>query len=98
MNNNSGLEELDTLRKSRDFLQAVIDNIADPTMVTDVNYHTLLANKAIKKIFDRKVDPIAEHLCCFEFIHRLDRPCPVACPGAYPCPANEVTSTLTPSR
>lgn len=97
MNNNSGLEELDTLRKSRDFLQSVIDNIGDPTMVTDVNYHILLANKALKKIFDRR-DPVAEHLCCFEAIHRLDRPCPVVCPGAYPCPINEVISTGRPSR
>ncbi|MBI5746707.1 MAG: PAS domain-containing protein [Nitrospirae bacterium] len=97
MNNNSGIEEIDVLRKSRDFLQTVIDNIADPTMVTDVNYHIILANKALKKIFDRR-DPVAEHLSCFEVIHRLDRPCPVVCPGSYPCPVNEVISTLMPSR
>ncbi|MEK7306169.1 MAG: PAS domain-containing protein [Nitrospirota bacterium] len=98
MENHSGIIELDTLRRSRDFLQSVIDNIGDPTMVTDVNYHILLANKAIKKIFDGRRDPVAEHLCCFEVIHHLDRPCPVACPGAYPCPVNEVISTLMPSR
>ncbi len=97
MKNHSRIRELDTLRKSRDFLQAVIDNIADPTMVTDVNYHILLANKGLKKTFDRR-DPVAEHLCCFEVIHRLDRPCSVACPGAYPCPINEVISTLMPSK
>lgn len=97
MKNHSRIIELDTLRRSKDFLQSVIDNIGDPTMVTDVNYHILLANKAIKKIFDGR-DPVAGHLCCFEVIHRLDRPCPVVCPGAYPCPVNEVISTLMPSR
>lgn len=97
MKNNSGLEEIDTLRRSRDFLQSVIDNIGDPTMVTDVNYHILLANKALKKVFDRR-DPVSERLCCFEVVHRLDRPCHVACPGTYPCPINEVISTRRPSR
>ncbi len=96
--NHSGITELDTLRRSRDFLQSVVDNIGDPTMVTDVNYHILLDNKAIRKIFDGRRDPVVEHLCCFEVIHRLDRPCSVACPGAYPCPINEVISNRRPSR
>lgn len=98
MKNHAGIIELDTLRRSRDFLQSVIDNIGDPTMVIDINRHILLANKAIKKIIDGSGDPVAGHLCCFEFIHRLERPCPDVCPGAYPCPVNEVISTLMPSR
>ncbi len=97
MKNNSGLEEFDTLQRSRDFLQAVIDNIGDPTMVTDVNYHILLSNRALRKVFDRR-DPIAEHLNCFEVIHHLDMPCLVACPGVYPCPINEVLSTKKPCK
>lgn len=97
MKNNTKDEEVDEVQRSRDFLQGVIDSIGDPTMVIDINYHILFANRAIRKVFDRR-DPIAEHLNCYEVIHHLDRPCRVACPGAYPCPLHEVLSTKKPCK
>lgn len=95
MKKNTNIEELDELRRSRDFLKGVIDNIGDPTLVIDADYHILFANKALQKIYDGR-DPVAEHLNCYQVVHRLERPCPVVCPGTYPCPLEKVFSTRVP--
>lgn len=97
MKNNAKDEELDVLHRSRDFFQGVIDNIGDPTLVTDTDYHILFANKTLKKVFDGR-DPVAEGLNCYQVIHHLDRPCPMVVRDAYPCPLREVISTKKPSK
>lgn len=94
MEANKGLYPLQDLT---DFLNNVFDHISDPTMVISLNYNVIFANKAAKKTFHSR-DPVAEHLNCYQAIHRLDRPCTVVCQEAYPCPVKEVIYTRRPSK
>lgn len=91
---NKGLYPLQDLS---DFLNNVFDHISDPTMVINLNYNVIFANKAAKKTFHSR-DPVAEHLNCYQAIHRLDRPCTVVCQDVYSCPIKEVIYTRRPSR
>lgn len=84
-------KELDELRRSRDLLSLVIDSLPDPTLVIDLNYHVLFANMTAKRLCGR--DPVAEHLCCYKFIHNRDGACDKEFGGVYPCPLQQVIST-----
>ena len=97
MKDDTKVEELDALRRSRDFFENIIENIGDPTMVIDSNYHILYTNKAMQNAFDGR-NPFAEQLCCYQVVHHLDRPCSLASPGSYPCPLEKVISTKASAR
>lgn len=89
--------ESDMLWKSSDFLKQVIDNIGDPTLVIDVNYHILLANKALKKAFDGRDTPV-KHMYCYQAVNHLNRPCDIEYAGVYPCPLKQTVSTMAPTK
>jgi PAS domain S-box-containing protein len=83
------------LRESRDFVQTVIDSIADPTLVIDSrNYHIVTANHAVRELAGGE-DPAAEGLTCYQISHHRDRPCDGP---DEPCPLDEVLSTKSPVR
>jgi signal transduction histidine kinase/DNA-binding response OmpR family regulator len=57
----------ETLRRSRDQLQTVIDGIGDPIIVTDTNRRIVLANEAVRANLDGG-DPVAEEMSCTDFV------------------------------
>ncbi|KKL14534.1 hypothetical protein LCGC14_2514690, partial [marine sediment metagenome] len=86
-------ESRDALRRSREFLQTVIDGIPDPTRVIDRDYRILLANRAARAVADGK-DPVAEGLKCHEVFHRRQTPCSGQ---DAPCPVRQVVETQAPA-
>jgi PAS domain S-box-containing protein len=66
------LEE--SLQQSKEFLQTVLDEIADPTMVIGPEYRIVLANRAAREMAGGE-DPAATGLTCYQISHRRDTPC-----------------------
>ncbi|GAB4389104.1 MAG: hypothetical protein Kow0025_12390 [Thermodesulfovibrionales bacterium] len=84
-------EAEDALRRSMDFVQAILDGIGDPTMVIDVQDHRIvLANRAA-----REAGGPAEGLPCYRLLHHRDSPC--GGPGE-PCPMEAVRASGAPAR
>ena len=81
----------EALEESRDFLQMVIDAIPEPTMVIDVEYSVLLANRAIREFAGE--DPISRSLKCHQVTHHSNRPCEGM---DDPCPLDEAIRTKAP--
>jgi two-component system, cell cycle sensor histidine kinase and response regulator CckA len=82
----------EALRRSKDFLQTVIDALPDPTMVIGVDFHIALANKAVRQ-FTGGADPVERRLCCFQVSHHRAEPCIEA---GHPCPIAQVLATHAP--
>jgi len=82
----------EAMRKSREFLQTVIDAIPDPTMVVDLNHRVLLANRAARRLTPGK-DPVGDAMCCHQVSHRRDTPCD---PTTDSCPLREVVARKAP--
>ena len=80
------------MRKSREFLQTVLDANPDPTMVVDLNYRVLLANRASRRLTPGK-DPVANAMCCHQVSHRQDTPCDSQ---TDPCTLKEVVARKAP--
>ncbi len=81
----------EALQESRNFLQMVIDAIPEPTMVIDVEYGILLANRAIQEFAGE--DPVSRSLKCHQVTHHSNRPCEGM---DDPCPLDEVVRTKAP--
>lgn len=86
---------MDELRRSHHFLNNVIDNIRDSIIVVDLDYHILLANKAVKEIWGEG-DQAQRYICCYELLHHHSKPCDQVY-AAHPCPLNDVISKKRPS-
>ena len=82
----------EVMRKSREFLQTVLDANPDPTMVVDLNYRVLLANRASRRLTPGK-DPVANAMCCHQVSHRQDTPCDSQ---TDPCTLKEVVARKAP--
>ena len=81
----------EALEESRDFLQMVIDAIPEPSMVIDVEYSVLLANRAIQEFAGE--DPVSRSLKCHQVTHHSNRPCEGM---DDPCPLDEAIRTKAP--
>ncbi len=81
----------EALEESRDFLQMVIDAIPEPTMVIDVEYSILLANRAIQEFAGE--DPVSRSLKCHQVTHHSSHPCEGM---DDPCPLDEAIRTKAP--
>lgn len=84
-------------RNQEDFFEGVIDHIGDPTLVIDLKYHVLFANKAFKKTF-AVMEPFKKDHCCYQLLHRLNRRCDKAYGEVSPCPGREVILTKRPNK
>jgi len=80
------------LRKSRNFLQTLIDGIPDIVMVIDFDHRIALANRAARKIA-KGIEPIASCLRCYQISHHRDIPCEGL---EHPCPLEQVIATQKP--
>ena len=84
-------ESGEQLRRSRDFLQAVIDSIDEDMLVLDRSLRIVQANQSVRLRYGTEV--IGRH--CYEVKHGLSHPCRPPLGG---CPANEVWGTGSPTR
>jgi len=77
------------IKRSRDFLQAVIDAISDQMLVIDRDYRVVLANQTARSN-SREDDPVSMGIYCYQMSHRRDSPCKDI---EHPCPLKEVIET-----
>ncbi|MDP2895444.1 MAG: PAS domain S-box protein [bacterium] len=82
----------EALRRSKDFLQTVIDGIPDPTMVIGTDYRVLLANRGAQTLAGG--DPVQEGRRCFQVLHHREAPCAET---ADYCPLEIVIRTRKPA-
>jgi len=81
-------------KKSMNYVQTIIDNIGDPTLVIDTaNYRIRSANKAAReRIGGEYADG---SLLCYQALHQRDSPCTEP---EKPCPLRKVVATMGPVR
>lgn len=86
------IQRINLVETSHDYLQSVIDNIADPILVIDYEYRVILANK---KVYEASggVDPVKAGLFCYQVSHHKDRPC---AGKKEPCPLKKILKTKSP--
>ena len=83
------------LKRSWDFVQTIIDNMADPMLVINVSdYKVQMANGAARKHLKGN-DPVAMSLTCYQTLHNRDTPCS---DQDEPCPLRQVIDTKKPAR
>ncbi|MBW2713907.1 MAG: PAS domain S-box protein, partial [Deltaproteobacteria bacterium] len=82
-------ERTQELESHKVFLQSVIDGVADPVMVIDLDFQVKLMNEASLALMPK--DPeLGNHICCYELSHRASEPCSGE---DHPCPFKEVVDT-----
>ncbi|NOZ59442.1 MAG: PAS domain-containing protein [Euryarchaeota archaeon] len=74
------------LEEARSFLQSVIDGIADPIVVVDLEYRIMLANRAFRRLYPGSGR-------CYRVTHNRSTPCRGA---DHPCPLEEVRRLRKP--
>jgi len=78
------------VRKSAEFVQVVVDSIADPTLVIDVkNHEVVLANKAARTLYLQEGEQYAA-MPCYRLTHARDEPC---AGEESPCPLQMILET-----
>jgi len=80
------------ISEAHDHIQNVIDSIADPFMVIDLNHRIVLANNAVEEATGG-LDPVEAGLTCHGVSHHSDSPCDSA---EHPCPLRQVVATGQP--
>ena len=88
----SKLSQEEEVRKTRNFLQTVIDGIPDQVMVVGRDYRIVLANRAVRKTTG-ETDPVPEGMLCYQVSHHRDSPCEEL---EHPCPLKKVFTTGKP--
>ncbi|MEW8505937.1 MAG: diguanylate cyclase [Candidatus Thiodiazotropha sp.] len=80
------------LTDSHNYIQRVVDAIADPTLVIDINNHQLqLVNQSALNLYTNE-NKLKENMTCFRFSHKRNAPCS----GKHdPCPITEILKTRT---
>ncbi|MEW8657170.1 MAG: diguanylate cyclase [Candidatus Thiodiazotropha endolucinida] len=78
------------LTESHNYIQRVIDAIADPTLVIDINTHQLkLANQSAINLYTNDKQ-LKEGVTCYRLTHKRNTPCS----GKHdPCPITEILKT-----
>jgi len=86
------VESGEQLRKSRDFLQTVIDSLDDELMVLDGRLRITQVNRSLRL---KHKDKVVVGRYCYEVTHQLSHPCR---PPSCVCPVRKVWQTGTPVR
>lgn len=90
---NQQLEETsEKLRKSRDFLQSIIDSLGEELMVVDSEFCITEANRNFKLKHENK-EILGRH--CYQVMYGLNSPCS---PPLRVCPVKQVWQTGMPAR
>ncbi len=78
------------LTESHNYIQRVVDTIADPTMVIDIKSHQLqLVNKSALSLYSNDTQ-LKDRMTCYRLSHKRSNPCT----GKHdPCPINEILRT-----
>jgi diguanylate cyclase (GGDEF)-like protein len=78
------------LTESHNYIQRVVDTIADPTLVIDVNtYQLQLVNQSAANLYSNH-EQIKEGMTCYRLSHKCSTPCS----GKHdPCPITEILKT-----
>ncbi|MCP4592642.1 MAG: PAS domain S-box protein [bacterium] len=82
----------DTLRRSQSFLQTVIDAMPDSTLVVNLDYRVVLANRAAQQMTGME-GPVAGCMECYQVHHGRNQPCADA---GEVCPLERVAATKAP--
>lgn len=91
INDITPLEEAkEELENSHQYIQKVVDTIADPTLVIDIaNYKLLIANQSARDIYAGGKEIPADMTC-----HLLSHKCNTPCTGKHdPCPIQAIRDT-----
>jgi YesN/AraC family two-component response regulator len=88
-------QELENARSEisnhKDYLQNILNGIAEPVNVMDTDYNIIFANRASLEFSDGKVlEPGSK---CYRVFHRREMPCSDEPKADYVCPVKEVTRT-----
>ena len=86
------IEELIELRRSRDYLDHILNALDERVMVVDRDYVIRAANECFLKEHDTTEEEIIGRTC-YEAIHKIDEPCSSQ---GRPCPLEEVFNTKKP--
>jgi diguanylate cyclase (GGDEF)-like protein/PAS domain S-box-containing protein len=83
------------VKKSGEFVQIVVDSIADPTLVIDVaTYEVVLANQAARDMYIKEGESYNK-MACYQLSHARNSPCE----GENdPCPISMILETKKVSR
>jgi diguanylate cyclase (GGDEF)-like protein len=78
------------LTESHNYIQRVVDTIADPTLVIDINTHELqLVNQSAVNLYTNN-EQIKKGMTCYRLSHKRSTPCS----GKHdPCPITEILET-----
>jgi PAS domain S-box-containing protein len=74
------------LKRSKEYVETIMDCIKDEMLVIDRDYRVTMANQVARSNLE---DPV-EGDFCYKIAHNLDRPCWI---GGYDCPAQMVFKT-----
>ncbi len=86
------IQKVDFIEASHDYLQSIIDNIADPILVIDRDYHIILANRKTREIAGGS-DSVRTGLFCYQVSHHKETPC---AGKNEPCPLKKILKTKSP--
>ena len=83
-------QEVDTIRRQKEFLETIIESIATPFIVLDANDHTVrMANSAA-----RQLGVLGKDTKCYELTRNKTAPCQS---DDCPCPLGQVKATGKPA-
>ncbi len=77
------------IESARYFLQSIIDGIADPVMVIDMDLKVIEVNQANRNLIPEQ-DDIRDYQYCYQISHRINTPCNGE---LHPCSFNKVLET-----
>jgi diguanylate cyclase (GGDEF)-like protein/PAS domain S-box-containing protein len=86
------IRKRDILETSRDYLQSVIDNIGDLTLVIDTKFRVVLSNTKLNNAINA-IDPAQKGLLCHNLSHLGKNSCK---DKEQPCPMKKVLKTKSP--
>ncbi|MCU7834537.1 MAG: diguanylate cyclase [gamma proteobacterium symbiont of Taylorina sp.] len=91
-NDISRLKEIEEqLIQNSEYIQSVINTIADPTLVINVaDYNIQFSNRAANKMYLDTEKYDAKSMTCYQLSHKINQPCSG---GDDPCPILEVKKT-----
>jgi len=80
---------LQQTRKSKVFLETIINGIEDQMMVIDLDYRIVEVNRALLNMVGlRRDEVVGKH--CYEISHHLETPCSIP---DHPCPLKDTVAT-----
>jgi two-component system, NtrC family, sensor kinase len=78
--------------QAQNFMQTVIDGLAENLMVVNLDHTIALANKGVRQLTGDP-DPVSAGMKCHQIAHRSDSPCDTI---TDPCPIKELLATKAP--